>query len=203
MMTDLEVRRQKAKGKREVWNFTFAFCLLTFAFVRRRRSSAAWPTWRSGAGASDAAGRRADRSHRLLGVDHRRRMAVPRHAAERRHALSAAQPRSAADRQRLGSGQRRSRGEAVQGLWRRRRDAASRPDPHHLGEPDHVEARGRCRDADASAALRHARRPTRASRPGRVTRSAEWQVPGGVAAAPAARRRRPTTRPTGPRASVR
>jgi hypothetical protein len=32
-MADFKVRRQKAEGKREVWNFTFAFCLLTFAFV--------------------------------------------------------------------------------------------------------------------------------------------------------------------------
>ena len=33
MRMQIKVKRQKAEGKRKVWNFTFAFCLLTFAFV--------------------------------------------------------------------------------------------------------------------------------------------------------------------------
>jgi hypothetical protein len=43
-MADCKVRRQKAKGKREVWKFTFAFCLLTFAFFGHAQRGQPAPT---------------------------------------------------------------------------------------------------------------------------------------------------------------
>ena len=157
--------------------------------VRRRRRRAAAPI---------------DLTGYWVSID-RRRMALPRHAAEGRHPLPAAQRRGAADRQRVGSGQRRSRRQAVQGVRRRRRDAAARPPAHHLGEPDHAEDRGRRRHADAPAALRPgAGRQGPAVLAGLFGRP-NWQLPGGGWPTRAARRasRRPTCAEPAPRRSAR
>ena len=67
------------------------------------------------------------------------------------------------DRQRMGSGQGRSRRQSVQGLRRGRSDAHSHAPAHHLAGRQHAQDRNRCRDANALVALRPAADTQRSS----------------------------------------
>ncbi len=111
--------------------------------VRIRRGSARSPRNRVRAGprgtrrraraAADAEGGGAHRRHRLLGVGRHGRLALPHgHADEGRLSGRADDAGRAQDRRRVGSGEGRSVGRAVQVVRRARDPACAGPSAHHV-----------------------------------------------------------------------
>ncbi len=122
------------------------------------RSSIARAGTRPGPAGAAAARRprgRAVRHHRLLGLAHHRRLALPdADAAQGQRRLPAGHRRSAPRRRHVGPGEGRRRRRAMQGVRRGRHHAPPGPAAHHVGRRPHAQDGHRRRHADAPVLLR-------------------------------------------------
>ena len=132
------------------------------------------------AGRADAAHAGADRSHRLLGVDRERGLALAdADAAEGGLRERAAQPRGAPRDRGVGLRARAGGCERLQAVRRRRADARAGPPAHHMAGRPNPEAGIRRGHADAPACTSAPRRP-RPRRRWQGDSAAAWEFAGGV-----------------------
>ena len=132
------------------------------------------------AAAACAESRRANRSHRLLGVDRHAGLALAHgDAGERRLSGHSADARGGKGCRRLGSGEGRSRRRAVQVLRRARADERPGAASHHLAGRHH--AQGRDRRGQQTRLLRFGRpiqaRAADAPRTWQGVSQAQWLMP--------------------------
>ena len=156
-----------------------AAVLIALGLVARvdaqRRARARPPPRRRRAAASG----RADRSHRLLGVDRHAGLALAHgDAAQRRLRASPLTPEGREGCRRLGSGEGRSRRRAMRVLRRARADERAGTAAHHVAGRQHAEGRDRRGHADAALALRRRhRRRADAPRTWQGVSDAQWLTP--------------------------